>query len=89
VENDRTTEILNDDTLTVTNMRSITVKEGDDSLSVDVGKRTVSVKGDETHTNSANFKQDVTQNYTLKVTGNITIEASGIVTIKGSMIKLN
>ena len=89
VENDRICEILNDDTLTVTNNRSVSVQQGDDTLSVDQGKRSVTVTGDETHTNNANFKHDVMANFTLKVTGNITIEATGIVTIKGSMIKLN
>lgn len=46
------------------------------------GKSTVAVTGDEAHTNSANFKQDVSGNYTLNVTGNLTIKATGSVTIE-------
>jgi hypothetical protein len=35
----------------------------------------------ETHSNKANFSQDVAGNLTLQVTGDVTIKASGAVTI--------
>lgn len=99
VENDRTTQILNDETLTVTKNRVITIKEENETLTVEQGDRTITVgtgnethevagtrsltvTGNETHTNEADFTQEVTGNYTLEVSGNLTIDVSGSVTIK-------
>ncbi len=51
VEKDRTETIKNNDTLTVTQAKSVTVTDGDDSYTIAKGKRTLDVtKGDETHT---------------------------------------
>jgi type VI secretion system secreted protein VgrG len=66
------------------------VSKGNRTIKVETGKETHSVKdtrsvtvtGDETHKNDANFDQNVTKNYTLKVQGNIVIEATGSISIK-------
>jgi type VI secretion system secreted protein VgrG len=109
VLNDQTTTITNnrtvsiaekDDTLTVSKgnravtvsqgNESLTVSQGDRSIAVSQGKEThsvqstraVTVTGNETHTNNADFTQTVSGNYTLKVTGSLTIEATGDLTLK-------
>lgn len=89
VENDMSTEVLNNQVIRVENNRSVTVSSGNESIAIQRGSRTVTVKSNENHTNSANFSQDVSGNYTLKVSGNISIEAGGIVKISGSKIILN
>jgi type VI secretion system secreted protein VgrG len=61
--------------------RMIAVKEGNETHEVK-GKRDLSVTGNETHTNQADFTQTVSGNFTLKVSGNLTIEVSGSVKIK-------
>jgi type VI secretion system secreted protein VgrG len=81
-QKDLNIEVLNDQTSTIKTNRKTTVEEGDDTLEVLKGKRTIKVKGDEAHTNEANVTLDVTKNYTLKVKGNLTIEAEGTVTFK-------
>jgi type VI secretion system secreted protein VgrG len=81
-EKDLKFEVLNDEESTIKQNRKATIEEGDDTLEVLKGKRTVKVKGDEAHTNEANVTHDVTKNFTLKVKGNLTIEADGTVTIK-------
>jgi type VI secretion system secreted protein VgrG len=53
----------------------------DENLKVS-GARTVSVAGDEGHTNEGNFKSEVSGNFNLKVSGDLTIDVSGSVTIK-------
>jgi len=79
---------------------TLTVSKGDRTVSVDQGKETHSVKstrdltveGKETHTNKADFQQDVTGNFTLnvsgdmtvKVTGSLTLESTGALTVKSS-----
>lgn len=73
-QKDMRTEVEND--------RSARVIKGDDSLKVEQGKRTVDVKGDESHVNQANFTQTVAGNFKLTVDGNLTIEVSGSVSIK-------
>jgi type VI secretion system secreted protein VgrG len=83
VTNARTTTISKkDDTLTVSEgNRVISVSKGNETHSVK-GTRDLTVTGDETVTDKANFTQKVTKNYTLKVDGDISIEATGNVTIK-------
>jgi type VI secretion system secreted protein VgrG len=81
-EKDLKFEVLNDEESTIKQNRKATIEEGDETLEVLKGKRTVKVKGDEAHTNEANVTHDVTKNFTLKVKGNLTIEADGTVTIK-------
>jgi type VI secretion system secreted protein VgrG len=91
VLNDRTETIKNNRTTTVSEKNdTLTVDKGDRIIKVNTGKEThevkdtraVTVTGNETHTNKADFKQEVTGNFTLKVSGNISIEASGTVSIK-------
>ncbi len=89
VENDMETEVKNNQVIKVKNNRSITVASGNEAVAIESGSRDVTVKSNETHTNSANFDQKVSGNYTLKVNGNITISASGIVKISGAKIVLN
>lgn len=91
VLNDQTTTITNnrtvtinekDDTLTISKgNRSVTLTKGSETLSVQ-GTRQLTVTGNETHTNKADYAGNVTGNFVLKVSGNLTIEASGSVTIK-------
>ncbi len=71
-----------DDSLTVAKgNRIIAVQEGNESHEVK-GKRDLTVTGNETHTNKADFAQTVSGNFTLKVSGNLSIEVSGSVKIK-------
>lgn len=81
-QKDLTTEVLNDAVTTITKNHTVTISEGDETLSVAKGKRTLSVKGDEKHTNEANFVQEVEGDFTLKVTGSVTIQAGGAIQIK-------
>jgi type VI secretion system secreted protein VgrG len=98
-QKDLQVQVLNDVTNTITQNRSTTIQQGDDTLVIAQGHRTlqvdtgnethavkgtrsVTVTGDETHTNEANFTQEVSGNFVLKVSGNLTLEVSGSVTIK-------
>ena len=116
-QKDMKIDVLNDQTTTITNNRTVTVSEKDDSLTVSKGNRSVTVSqgnesltvsqgdrtvavsqgkethsvqstrevtvtGNETHTNKADFTQNVSGNYTLKVTGTLTIQATGDLTLK-------
>jgi type VI secretion system secreted protein VgrG len=90
-QKDMKVEIENDLSTTVmAGSETHTVDKGDRTVDVKTGKevhnvkgtRAVTVTGNETHTNKADFKQAVTGNFELKVTGNIVIEASGSVMIK-------
>lgn len=97
-QKDMTTDVLhdavrnvgNDDTLKVEQNLSIAVAKGNrstdistgnDSLSVK-GTRSVKVEGNETHTNLADFTQEVDGNYKLTVKGNLTIDVTGSISIK-------
>jgi type VI secretion system secreted protein VgrG len=91
VLNDRAETITNSRTTTISKANdTLTVDKGDRVIAVNTGKEThdvkdtraVTVTGNETHTNKADFTQNVTGNFTLKVSGNISIEASGTVSIK-------
>jgi type VI secretion system secreted protein VgrG len=105
IKQDRSTMIEEgDDTYVVSKgNRTFKVETGNETYDVK-GTRELTATGNETHTNKANFTQDVSGNYTLKVTGNLTIEATGtltiksaattvestgITTIKGSLVKIN
>ena len=77
-------------TTVIAGAESHVIQKGDRTVDVQTGKethnvkgtRTLSITGDETHTNSAAFSQTVSGNYTLKVSGNLTIDVSGSVSIK-------
>lgn len=71
-----------DMTVKVENDRNTTLVKGNDALLVDKGTRSVTVTGDETHTNKANFEQKVSGSFTLKVDGDLTLDVTGSVTIK-------
>jgi type VI secretion system secreted protein VgrG len=90
VLHDRTDTVDHDDTITVKNDRKLTISEGNVTFTVSKGNETHSVEGTrsvtvtkaETHSNKADFSQDVAGNFTLQVTGDITIKASGAITIE-------
>lgn len=83
IKQSRTTTIQEkDETLTVDKgNRTINVNTGNETHAVK-GKRDLTVTGAETHTNQADFTQNVSGNFTLKVSGNLTLQASGSVEIK-------
>jgi type VI secretion system secreted protein VgrG len=98
-QKDMNVKVLNDQTITITNNRTVTVQQKDDTLTVSQGNRTVSVStgnethtvqgkrditvtGNVTHTDKADFSRTVSGNYSLKVSGNLTIDVSGSVSIK-------
>ncbi len=72
------------------------IKKGDRTIKVDKGNedhtvggtRSVTVHGDETHENSANFEHKVEENYTLEVTKDMeqTIEGSSTIKITGDLV---
>jgi len=67
-----------------------TLEKGDRTVDVKTGKeihnvkgtRELTVTGNETHTNKADYTQKVTGNYELKVTGNLVIDVTGSITFK-------
>lgn len=83
IENDLSTKLLK-------GSETHTLEKGDRTVDVQTGKETHKVKGtraltvtgNETHTNEADFKQAVTGNYELKVTGNLVIDVTGSISIK-------
>jgi type VI secretion system secreted protein VgrG len=83
IKKDRSTTIEegNDTYVVAKGNRTFQVNTGNETYEVK-GTREVTVTGDETHTDKANFTQKVTGNYELKVTGNLTIDVTGSVTIK-------
>ncbi len=98
-QKDMNITVLNDQTTTITNNRTVTLQEKDDTLTISKGNRSVTIStgnetlsvqgtrqltitGNETHTNKADYSGNVSGNFVLKVTGNLTIEATGSVTIK-------
>jgi type VI secretion system secreted protein VgrG len=74
--------VLNDQTSTIAKNRTVTVQEVDDTLKVEKGKRTVTVAGDETHTNDAKLTYTVKDDFTLDVGKNVTVTISGDLTLK-------
>ena len=98
VLNDQTSTITNNRTTTVKEKDdSLVVDKGNRSIKVNTGNETHEVKGkrdltvtdNESHTNKADFKQEVTGNFTLKVTGDITIEATGNIKMKSGQAFTN
>lgn len=85
IKQDRSTTIQegNDTYVVAKGNRTFKVDTGNETYEVK-GTRDLTATGNETHTNKANFTQDVSGNYSLKVTGNLTIEATGTITIKSS-----
>jgi type VI secretion system secreted protein VgrG len=78
IENDRTKQVKHDETNTITNNRTTTISEGNESLTVSKGNRTVKVDtGNETH--------EVKGTRSVKVTGDETHddEAKFTHTVKG------
>ena len=91
VTNARSTTVSkSDDSLVVDKgNRSIAVNTGNETHSVK-GTRDLTITGNETHTDKADFTHNVSGNFTLKVSGNISIEASGSVSIKsGTSFDIN
>ncbi|HEX4955295.1 MAG TPA: type VI secretion system tip protein TssI/VgrG [Thermoanaerobaculia bacterium] len=88
---DQTIDVYNDRTVTIDQgNESLQVKKGNRSIKVDTGNethdvkgtRTLTITGDETHNDKANFNHNVDGNYVLKVKGDLTIDVTGKVTIK-------
>lgn len=83
IENDLSTKLFK-------GSETHTLEKGDRTVDVQTGKeihkvkgtRALTVTGNETHTNEADFKQAVTGNYELKVTGNLVIDVTGTISIK-------
>jgi type VI secretion system secreted protein VgrG len=69
-----------------------TLNEGDRTIDVKTGKeihkvkgtRAVTITGNETHDNEANFNHTVKGNFTLKVTGDFLLDVTGGITIKSA-----
>ncbi len=89
IENDLSTKLFK-------GSETHTLEKGDRTVDVQTGKevhkvkgtRELTVTGNETHTNQADFKQAVTGNYELKVTGNLVIDVTGSISIKsGTTLK--
>lgn len=92
-QKDMKVEIENDLTTTLHKGAEIhTLEKGDRTVDVQTGKETHNVKGtrdltitgNETHTNKADFQQTVTGKYELKVTGDLLIDVTGTITIKSA-----
>lgn len=88
---DQTIDIHNHRTVTIAEgNETFTVKKGNRTVAVETGNEThtvegtrdVTVTGDESKTDEANFTQAVTKDYKLTVDGNLTIDVKGTVTIK-------
>lgn len=91
VLNDSTATIGHDETLTVQNARTRTVKEGDESITLEKGKRTVTiqtgsdsldVKDSRTVSVGADQTHSTGGNYSHKVSGNYELTVDGNLTIK-------
>lgn len=61
--------------------RDIQIKNGNESHSVN-GTRDLTIDKQETHTNKADFTQQVSGNFQLQVDGNLTLDVKGSITIK-------
>lgn len=90
VKHDRTQTVMNNDVLTVKQSRTSTIEEGDDSLEISQGNRTVTVKtGKETHTVKGTREVTVEGNethtnksaFTQDVSGNHVLKVQGDLTI--------
>ncbi|MFP4127086.1 MAG: type VI secretion system Vgr family protein [Alphaproteobacteria bacterium] len=76
-------EVGGDVTETITENRSTTIENGDESLTIGTGARTVSVKGAQTHDTGGAHTQSVKGPYTLDVVGDVTIKSRGSITLEG------
>jgi type VI secretion system secreted protein VgrG len=92
-QKDMKIEIENDLSTTLTaGAETHTIEKGDRTVAVKTGKETHSVKGvraltitgNETHTNEADFTHEVTGNYTLKVTGDLLFDVTGSISFKSA-----
>ena len=92
-QKDMKIEIENDLSTTLTAGAEIhTIEKGDRTVAVKTGKETHSVKGvraltitgNETHTNEADFTHEVTGKYTLKVTGDLLFDVTGSISFKSA-----
>jgi type VI secretion system secreted protein VgrG len=88
---DQTIDVYNHRTVTIAEgNETFTVKKGNRTVAVETGNEThtvkgtrdVTVTGDETKKDDANFTQTVAKDYKLTVSGNLTIDVTGSVTIK-------
>ncbi|EJL01728.1 type VI secretion protein VgrG3 [Pseudomonas fluorescens Q2-87] len=93
VLNDTTATVGHDETLTVQNARTRTVKDGDETITLEKGKRSVTiqtgsdsldVKDTRTVTVGSDQNHSTGGNYTHKVTGNYELTVDGNLTIKVS-----
>ncbi|UVL81909.1 type VI secretion system tip protein VgrG [Pseudomonas sp. B21-028] len=93
VLNDTTATVGHDETLTVQNARTRTVKDGDETVTLEKGKRSVTIQTgsdnlDVKDTRTVTVGSDQTHstggNYTHKVTGNYELTVDGNLTIKVS-----
>jgi type VI secretion system secreted protein VgrG len=91
VLNDQTITVTNNRSVTVKEKdETLTVSQGNRTVKVSTGNethevqgtRSVTVTGNVTHTDKADFSRTVSGNYSLKVSGNLTIDVTGSVTIK-------
>jgi len=92
-QKDMNVKVLNDQTTTITNNRSVTIQKQNDTLTVSEGNRTFAVsKGNESYT--VQGTRDITVNgketrtngadYITNVTGNFTLKVSGNISIEAS-----
>jgi type VI secretion system secreted protein VgrG len=92
-QKDMKVEIENSLTTTIKESHEThTLEKGDRTVDVKTGKevhkvkgtRELEITGNETHTNEADFTQEVGGNYQLTVTGNLVIDVTGSITFKGA-----
>jgi type VI secretion system secreted protein VgrG len=69
-------------TVDVVQDRNATIQQGNETLTVSKGTRTVTVQGEETHHNGASFTHETGGDYVLNVSGNLVIKASGSITLE-------
>lgn len=82
IKSDRSTTISegNDTYVVAKGNRTFQVQTGNETYEVK-GTRDITVTGNETHTDKADYTQKVTGNYTLEVTGNYELKVTGNLTI--------
>ncbi|HEU4387917.1 MAG TPA: type VI secretion system tip protein TssI/VgrG [Blastocatellia bacterium] len=79
-----TIEEGNDTYVVAKGNRTFQVQTGNETYEIK-GMRDLTVTGNETHSNNANFTQTVMGNYELNVMGNLTINVTGTVNVKSGM----
>jgi type VI secretion system secreted protein VgrG len=92
-QKDLVVDVLNNQTVTVTQDRSVTLSKGNDTLTISEGNRTSAIsKGNETHSVQGTRGLTVTgaethtnkANFSQTVSGNFTLSVDGDITIKAS-----